>query len=175
MNRLATSIFEYAHLKKFWSAFNFCESVSRCKNQIIQSVYFSDTVNYRVLPPDWPHPFLTMLTPKMFTHLLICAKLYQPEKNQLIPTVHSWDTLNFRVPRPDWPQPFLTMTNRKNFYQLLIFVTLYQHAKNEAVSLIRSGKRLDLKSCNLIDWEHFSLYLRNKIFPNKGFVQEHSK
>ena len=31
VTRLATSTFDYAHPKKFWSAFTFCESVSTCK------------------------------------------------------------------------------------------------------------------------------------------------
>ena len=40
----------------------------------IPSVHSSDTVNFRVPSPDWPHPFLTMLTPKIFNYLslLIC-------------------------------------------------------------------------------------------------------
>ena len=31
------------------------------------------------------------------------------------------------------------------------------------------------KSFNLIGWEHFGLYFRNKIFPNMRFIQECSK
>ena len=33
------------------------------------------------------HPFLTMPTPKIFKHLLICMNLHQYAKNQLIPSV----------------------------------------------------------------------------------------
>ena len=41
----------------------------------------------RVLWPDWPHPFLTMPTPKTFK--LIFMKLYQHAKNKLIPLFNS--------------------------------------------------------------------------------------
>ena len=70
----------------------------------------------------WSHPFLTVLNLNIFSHLLICVKLYSMQKNQLIPSVHSWDTINFRVQKPDWPPPFLTMPTQKKFDQLLIFV-----------------------------------------------------
>ena len=113
----------------------------------IPSVHSSNTVNFRVPWPDWPHQFLTMLTRKIFNHLLICAKLYQHAKNQLVPSVRSWDTVNFRVQRPDWPHSFVTMPHQKLFNQLLIFGNLYQHAKNQAVSSICSAEMLDLKIC----------------------------
>ena len=70
----------------------------------------------------WSHPFLTVLNLNIFSHLLICVKLYSMQKNQLIPSVHSWDIINFRVQKPDWPPPFLTMPTEKNFDRLLIFV-----------------------------------------------------
>ena len=83
--------------------------------------------------------------------------------------------VSFRVQRPDWPYPFLTMLNQKTFNQHLIFVILHQHAKNEAVSSICSGEIVDLKILESDGREHFDLNLRNKIFPNIGFVEEHSK
>ena len=82
------------------------------KNQFIPSFHSSDTVNFRVLSPDWPHAVLTMLTSKIFNHLLICVNLYQHGKNQFIPSVHSRDTANFRVQRHG-SHPFLTMPNQK--------------------------------------------------------------
>ena len=82
---------------------------------------------------EWPHPFLTMLTQKIFDQILIFVNLYQCAKNQLIPSVHSWDTIHFGVQRPDWSNPFLNMPNQNIFNQLLIFLNLYQQAKNEAV------------------------------------------
>ena len=57
------------------------------KNQFIPSVHSSDTVNFKVPSHDWPHPFLTMPTPKTFK--LIFMKLYQHAKNKLIPLFNS--------------------------------------------------------------------------------------
>ena len=124
------AIFDHAHPNIIESTFSFTEFVPACKNQFIPSVHFGDTVNFRIPSPNWPHPFLTMLTTKLFNHLLVCVNLCQHAKNQLIPSVHSGDTVNFRVQRPDWPHPFLTIPNQKIFDQLLIFVNLYQQEQN---------------------------------------------
>ena len=56
------------------------------KTQFISSVHSSDTVNFKVPSYDWPHPFLTMPTPKTFK--LIFMKLYQHAKSTLIPLVN---------------------------------------------------------------------------------------
>ena len=124
MTRLDTLIFDHDHdqLLILWICTNMQKSV-------IPSVISSDMVSFRVLSPDWPDPFLTMPTPKIFNHLLICINLYQHAKNQLILFIHSWDTVSFRVPRPYWPHLFLTVPNQKMFIQLLIFVNFYQYAK----------------------------------------------
>ena len=99
VTRPATPIFDHAHQKHLWSAFNFRGSVSTCKkNQFTPSVHSSDTVNFRVPSPHCPHPFLTMLSTKSYNHLFISVNLYQQTKNQLIPSVHSC-----KVQRPDWP------------------------------------------------------------------------
>ena len=66
-------------------------------------------------------PFLTIPTPEMFNHLLICMNLYQHPKNQLVPSVHSWDTINFRVQWPDCPRLFLTMPNQEYFWPTFNF------------------------------------------------------
>ena len=84
--------------------------------------------------------FLTMPTPKIFKHILICMNLYQHAKNQLIPSVHFSNKVNFRVQRPNSQHPFLTIPNQKMFIQLLSFANLHQHTKNEAVSLIYFGE-----------------------------------
>ena len=60
------------------------------KNKFIPFFHSSDSVNFRVSSHDWPHPFLTTSTPKIFN---ICY-------NQL-KSVNSWETVNFRVQRPD--------------------------------------------------------------------------
>ena len=54
------------------------------KNQFIPIVHSSDRVHFRVSSHDWPHPFLTTPTPKIFNVLLTCMNLYQHAKNQLI-------------------------------------------------------------------------------------------
>ena len=51
---------------------NLCQ---HAKTQFIPSVHSSDTVSFRVLSPNWPHPFLTMLSPEFFNHLLVCVNL----------------------------------------------------------------------------------------------------
>ena len=93
VTRLAILIFDHAHPKYFWSAFNFWwSSINMQKISLyISSCHSSDTVNFRVPSPNWPNPFLTRLTPKIFNHLLICVKLYQHAKNQLVPSFRSWD------------------------------------------------------------------------------------
>ena len=105
--------------KDFWSAFNFCGSVSiiiyyySIIYQFISSLHSSDTVSLRVAWPDWPYTFLIMPTQKIFNHLLICMDFHQPTKNQLTPLVHPLDTVSFRVSRPEWPFPLLTIPNQK--------------------------------------------------------------
>ena len=84
---LATSIFDYAHQKIFDQLLIFVNLYQHAKNQFIPSVHSSDTVNFKVPSHDWPHPFLTMPTPKTFK--LIFMKLYQYAKNKLIPLVNS--------------------------------------------------------------------------------------
>ena len=114
----------------------------------IPSVHSSNTVHFRVPWPDCSHSFLTMLSPNIVIHLLICVKLYQQAKNQLVSLVLSWNKVTFRVQRPDWPHFFLIMPYQKLFNQLLIFVNFYEDemkSKNGAVSSICSGEMLDLK------------------------------
>ena len=53
------------------------------KNQFIPFVHSSDTVNFRVPSHDWPHPFLTMPTPKILNALLTCMNLYQHTKKSV--------------------------------------------------------------------------------------------
>ena len=117
----------------------FVNLYQQAKNHFILSVHFWVTVNFRVLSPDWKHPFLTMLTPNIFNHLLIVGICGPMQK--IIPSLHSGDTVNLRVQWPDRPHPFLTMPNQKSFYWLLIFVNWYQNAKYYAVS----GEMVDLK------------------------------
>ena len=102
----------------------------------MQKTSMLETANFRVLWPNWSHPFLTITTQKNFNQLLIFVNLYQHAKNQFIPSVHSSDTVNFKVPSHDWPHPFLTMPTPKTFK--LIFMKLYQYAKNKLIPLVNS-------------------------------------
>ena len=72
--------------KKNDQLLTFVNLYQHAKNQFIPSVHSSDTVNFKVPSHDWPHPFLTMPTPKTFK--LIFMKLYQHAKNKLIPLVN---------------------------------------------------------------------------------------
>ena len=125
------------------------------KNSILE------TANFRVLWPDWPHPFFSILTQKIFDQLLIFLNLYQHAKNQFIPSVHSSDKSNFKVPSHDWSHPFLTMPTTKTF--TLIFMKLYQHAENKLIPLVNSS----LESSNHIG--HISM-LKMRLFHQ--FSQE---
>ena len=137
---------EHAHPKKFWSTFNFYESVwTYKKTRFISSAHCWVTVNFRVQSSDWPHPFLTMSTQKISNHLLICVNLYQHVKNQLTPSLHSWDTVNFRVQSSDWPHPFLTMSTPKISNHLLICVNLYQHVKNQLTPSLHSWDTVNFR------------------------------
>ena len=119
-----------------------CESVSTCK----KSVKSSDTVNFRVLSPDWLNPSLTMLTLKIFNHLLVCVNLHQHAK---IPSVNSISSFSrysqLQIPKTRLLDPFLTMPNQNIFDRLVILENenLCQHAKNLAISLICSRDVVD--------------------------------
>ena len=97
----------------FWSAFNFCESVSACKKSVYSicsffrySQFWSPTIWLAVSIFDH-------VNPHVWEQFLICMKLCQHTKSGLIPLVQSWNIVNFKVQRPDWPYPFLTMPNKK--------------------------------------------------------------
>ena len=64
------------------------------KNQFIPSTHSWDTVNFRVLWPDWPHPFLVTPIQNFFDQLLIYVNLYQHAKNQAISLICSGDMVD---------------------------------------------------------------------------------
>ena len=53
-------------LKSFNQLLAFFNLYQDPKNQFIPSVHFWDTVNFRVLWPDWPHPFFDHVNPINF-------------------------------------------------------------------------------------------------------------
>ena len=97
MTRLATLIFDHVQPKNFWSAFNFCESISIYKKWVIPSVHSLDTVNFRVPSSDWSHPFLTTPTPKILKQLLILMNLYQHAKNEAVSLLCSGEIVDLKI------------------------------------------------------------------------------
>ena len=59
-------IFDHAHPKIIESSLGFAEFLLASKNQFIQTVAFWDAINFGVLWPYCPDPFLTMPLPKKF-------------------------------------------------------------------------------------------------------------
>ena len=103
-------IFDYAYTKITESTFSFSEFLTAFHVYSICS-FFEIKVNFIVSRWDWQHPFLTMLTSIIFSHLLICKSLHHHTKNHLFPLFHSWDKVNFTVQIPDRLYPFLTIPN----------------------------------------------------------------
>ena len=77
------------------------------------------------------------------------------------PFILDWDTVNFRVQWPDWPHPFLTILNQKIFDQFFNLCEFVSTCK-------KPGYFIDLfwkyDWLNLIGWENFGPYLKNKKF-----------
>ena len=77
-------IFDHAHPKTIEITFSFPELHQHTKNQFISSIHSWDTVNFRVLQPEWQHPFLTIPSKTLFDQLLIYVNLYLHAKNHFI-------------------------------------------------------------------------------------------
>ena len=67
------------------------------KNLFILPVHFSDTVNFRVQTPDWPHPFLTMPYQKIFNQILIFVNLYQHAKIEAVSSICSGQMVDLKI------------------------------------------------------------------------------
>ena len=57
MTRLATTIFDDAHRKNFWSTFSLSEFASTCKNEAILLISSGDMVDKKILQSDWLRKF----------------------------------------------------------------------------------------------------------------------
>ena len=131
MTGLGTLIFDHAHPKKIHQLPVFVNLYQHAKIQSSPTVHSSDTVNFRIQSPYWPHLFLAMLTPKIFNYLLICMNLYQHAKNhfaQSIKKSHLFiiELQSILASRDQTGDThFLIMLDHKSFEQLLIFVNLY--------------------------------------------------
>ena len=60
----AMPIFDHARPNRSKTTFSFLEFTPASKKSVIPSIHSQDRVNFRVLRPNWPHPFLTMSTHK---------------------------------------------------------------------------------------------------------------
>ena len=116
----------------------------------MQKTSMLETANFRVPWPDWPHPFLTMPTPKNFDQLLIFVNLYQHAKNQFISSIHPSNTVKFRALPHDWPHPFFIKPVLKILNHLLICMNLYQHAKNQLIPSVHFWHTVNLESWDQI-------------------------
>ena len=144
------------------------------KNQFISFAHSSDKVNFRVLPPDWPHPFLTIFTPKFFNHILIFVKLYQHEKGQLIPSVHSWDII--LESHTILASPILVHEQTKNFRSTISFCDFVSTCKKWACFIDLFWRNNWFKNHAIWMTESILAYISGtRSFPNRGFVQEQRK
>ena len=123
----------------------FTNLYQHAKIQFIPSVITWDTVNVRVLSPDWLHPFFTTPTPNIFNHLLICANSYQYAKNQFIWSIHSWDKSILKSMDQIGHTHIATLPNQKNFRTTIKFCKFVSTEKNGAVLSISFRKIVDLK------------------------------
>ena len=134
------------------------------------------SADFRVSWPKWPCPFLTRPTQKSLKQLFTFQNLHHHAKNQYIASIHSWDTANFRVSWPDWPKPISGHANIKIFwwtFNLCEFVSTCKISDYFIDLFWRYGW---LKNPAIWLAENILAHISGtKIFPNTGFVQEHSK
>ena len=137
------------------------------KNQFIPSVNSSDTVNFTVPWPNWPHLFLTMSTPLWFCYSLEKISyfyLFSLEISQFWSPETRLTTLSFDHAQPKkFPSTFdfweFVATCKKWGYFIDL---LWRNSwfKNPAIWLAQSI---------------LGYISETRFFPNIGFVQEHSK
>ena len=77
-----------------------------------------DTAKFRVLLPEWSHPFMTMPTPIFSNHLLTSMNLYQHAKNQFFSSFFSRDIVDLKILQSDWPRAFWLISQKPEFFQI---------------------------------------------------------
>ena len=147
--RLATPIFDLVQPKNFDQLLIFVNLYQHAKNQLIHFVPSSDTISFRALSPKRPHPFLTMLTPKIFNSFNLCESV-PACKNSVVSICLFLRYSKFQSPETRLATPIFDYALPKIIGQILTFLTLYQHKKAETVLSIFSGEIINLKSCNMI-------------------------
>ena len=88
------AISHHAHPKIIEITFGFPEFAPACKISVHSIYSFLRYSQFKSPWPDWPQPFLTMSTQKVFDQLLIYVSLYQHAKNQAISLICSWDMVD---------------------------------------------------------------------------------
>ena len=113
-------IFDQAQPKIIETTFSFPEFAPSCK-KFIPPIHSWDTANFRVLWPDWPHPFLTMPTQKKIDQLLIYVNFYQHAKNQIcsinISLICSGDMVDYKILQSDWLRTIWPISHEQKFSQ----------------------------------------------------------
>ena len=150
----------------------FVNLYQQAKNHFILSVHFWVTVNFRVLSPDWQHPFLTMLTPKIFNHLLICGNMCPHAKNHSISSFWRYSQFKSSVTRS--ATPIFDHAQPKKFLLTFDFCELVSKCK-----ILRCFWRngwFKYPAIYLAETTLAEAYISGtRFFPNIGFVQEHTK
>ena len=85
------------------------------KNQFIQLIPSWDTANFRVVTPEWLHPFLTMPPSIFFDSLLISMDLYHNAKKQSFLSFCSRDIVNLKILQSDWLTAFWPKSQEPDF------------------------------------------------------------
>ena len=76
------------------------------QKKLIPFVHSSDTVNFGVQRPDWPHPFLTIPNQKIFNQLFFFVNLNQYAKNEAVPSICSGQTVDLKILQSHWVRAF---------------------------------------------------------------------
>ena len=175
LTRLATPIFDHPPPKKFYQLLIFVIMYQHAKNQFIPSFHSSDTVNFRVPPPDWPYPFLTLL---IFDHghTHFWVKLYQHAKKPACSISSLLRYSTFYSPETRLAMLIFNHAPLKTFQSTFIFCKFVSTNKKWGCFIDLLWRNAWFK--NPVIWmaESILAYISGtKFFPNRSFVKEHSK
>ena len=126
------------------------------KNLSLPTVHFSLFIfqvqsNFTVLPPDWQHPFLTMLNPKISNRLLISMNFLPAWKKSDYSVCSFLRYSQFYNPQIRLATPIFDNAQPKKFQSTLNFYEFKSTWKNDLVSSICSGEMVHLKLLET-DW-----------------------
>ena len=149
MTRLATPMITQKKFKIFDLLLIFVNLCQHAKNQFIPSVHPSDTVGFRVLSRDWPHPYLTIPT--------------HPKKVSAYPRVPALTEITF----------LNTSSHHYNISKYLAYLKTGLYLSNILGDLIFLEKSLGLKRLNTFkNWFHEILLMERRKYKVKLLVQQ---